>query len=138
MNKPISTTIELKIPFYDVDSMEITWHGNYLKYFEQARCALLDKIDFNYLNMKASGYGWPIVEMRIKYIRPSLFNQIVLVEATLTEYENRLKIDYIVRDKATDEILTKAHSVQMAVDLNTREALLVSPKVLIDKVETFK
>ena len=30
--------IELTVPFYDVDSMDIVWHGHYLKYFEDARC----------------------------------------------------------------------------------------------------
>src|SRR5690625_7911324 len=36
--------IELTVTFYDVDSMDIVWHGHYLKYFEDARCCLLDEI----------------------------------------------------------------------------------------------
>ena len=33
-----------KIDFFEVDSMRIAWHGNYVNYFERARCALLEKI----------------------------------------------------------------------------------------------
>ncbi len=44
--------IEIEIPFYDVDSAGIVWHGNYVKYFEVARCVLLDKLNYNYIDMK--------------------------------------------------------------------------------------
>ena len=42
----ISAEIEFKVEFYDVDSMNVVWHGNYVKYMESARCVLLDKIGF--------------------------------------------------------------------------------------------
>ncbi|MCG6538412.1 MAG: acyl-CoA thioesterase, partial [Syntrophales bacterium LBB04] len=29
-----------RVPFYDVDPMQIVWHGNYFHYFENARVAL--------------------------------------------------------------------------------------------------
>jgi len=32
--------VELTVEFFDVDSMQVVWHGNYLKYMERARCAL--------------------------------------------------------------------------------------------------
>ena len=30
----ISKSVALKAQFYDVDSMNVVWHGNYVKYFE--------------------------------------------------------------------------------------------------------
>ena len=27
----------LRVPFYDVDSMRVVYHGNYIKYLEEAR-----------------------------------------------------------------------------------------------------
>ena len=35
---------EIVVPFFDVDSMHIVWHGHYVKYLEVARCALLDRL----------------------------------------------------------------------------------------------
>ena len=32
--------IIIRVPFHDVDLMEVVWHGHYAKYFEIARCAL--------------------------------------------------------------------------------------------------
>jgi hypothetical protein len=59
-----SAEIALKIQFYDLDPMQVVWHGNYARYFEQARCALLDSIGYNYPEMKASGYAWPVIDMQ--------------------------------------------------------------------------
>ena len=133
----ITATIEIEIPYFDVDSMAITWHGHYVKYFEMVRCALLAKIDYDYKQMKDSGYAWPIVKLDIKYVKPSLFKQIVLVEATLVEYEHRLKIKYIIKDKQSGALLTKASTTQMAINIASQEACFVSPKVFTDKVEAY-
>ena len=38
-------SVEIEIPFHDVDMMEVAWHGHYVKYFEIARCALLDQFE---------------------------------------------------------------------------------------------
>ena len=55
--KPIvSVTIDLDLQFYDFDPMAVCWHGNYVRFFEQVRCALFKKIDYDYLQMNESGY----------------------------------------------------------------------------------
>lgn len=133
----VSETIELEIPFFDVDSIEITWHGHYIKYFEMARCALLDKIGYGYGEMKDSGYVWPVVDVRVKYIKPTIFQQKIIVEAHLVEYENRLKINYLIKDKATGKKLTTGHSIQVAVDAATQAMCYASPTCLIDKIKGF-
>ena len=37
----IHIDVEMQVPFFDVDMLEIVWHGHYVKYLEVARCALL-------------------------------------------------------------------------------------------------
>jgi acyl-CoA thioester hydrolase len=135
-NNILESEIDIKSQFYDLDPMNIVWHGNYARFFEQARCALLDKLDFNYQQMSETGYAWPIVDMRIKYVRPVRFPQTVRVTATLAEYENRLKINYLIRDAETLEKVTKGFTIQVAVDINTEEMMFQSPPMLIEKVES--
>lgn len=131
----ISAEAIIKVQFYDLDPMQVVWHGNYVRFLEQARCALLDKIGFNYEEMSRTRYAWPVVDMRVKYVRPIRFAQQIRVTATLLEYENRLKLGYVITDVASGEVLTKAHTVQVAVDMATNELLFESPVVLIDKVK---
>jgi acyl-CoA thioester hydrolase len=133
-----SETVLIEIPFHDVDPMEIVWHGHYCKYFEIARCQLLKKIDYEYNTMRASGYSWPIVEMHTKYIQPLVYQQTIRVEAKITEWENRLKIDYLIRDAVTGRKHTKAYSVQVAYHMENRELQFESPPILLEKLNLAK
>ena len=65
----LQAEIELVVPFFDVDMMEVVWHGHYVKYFEEARCALLDKLGHNYRQMRDAGYAWPIIDLQVRYFR---------------------------------------------------------------------
>lgn len=130
----ITRDVEIEVPFHDVDMMEIVWHGHYAKYLEIGRCVLLDAIDFNYPQMLASGYGWPVIDMQIRYIKGARFGQKIKVKASLVEWENRLKINYLITDAQTGERLTRAYTVQVAVDIQTREMKMVSPDILFEKL----
>ncbi len=71
----LSARVEIEVPFHDVDAMNVAWHGHYVKYFELARCALLRKFDYDYPQMHASGYAWPVVDCHLKYVRPARYGQ---------------------------------------------------------------
>jgi acyl-CoA thioester hydrolase len=130
----LSASMSIKVQFYDCDPMQIVWHGNYPRFFEQARCALLDRIAFNYRQMSATDYVWPIVDMRIKYVRSLQFGQVIEATATLVEFENRLRIAYELRDTASGEIVTKGETIQVAVHRVTGATEFESPPALLDAV----
>ena len=139
MNKSIvSCEVEIEVPFFDVDLMEIVWHGHYVKYFEVARCVLLDKIAYNYMQMRESGYTWPVIDMRLRYARPAKFGQKLIVHAKIIEWEHRLGIHYRIVDKLTGTRLTRGHTYQVAVDLATEEMCYESPPVLWKKLGLLK
>ena len=121
--------IELSPAFHDLDPMDVVWHGHYLKYLELARCALLQTFDYDYPQMRDSGYLWPIVDLRTKYLRPARFGQRLVVRAELTEWEVRMRIDYVIRDAETDEVVTRAHTLQVAVEIASGEMSYATPEV---------
>lgn len=129
-----SAEVEIKIPFHDVDPMQKVWHGHYVKYLELARCELLESFNYSYQEMQVSGYSWPIVDMRVKYMRPLVFDQKILVQASLVEWEYRIKIAYEIRDLKTQDKLSKAHTTHMAINLETGETCLESPMILSEKL----
>ncbi len=135
MSRPdLSWEIELQPAFYDLDPMDIVWHGHYVKYLELARCALLERFDYGYAQMRASGYVWPVVDMRLKYVRSAGYGQRIKVRAEITEWESRLRIDYLLRDAASGERLNKAYTIQVAVDVQSREMQYVCPPVLLERL----
>lgn len=126
--------VEMQVQFYDLDPMQIVWHGNYVKYLEVARCALLDKIDYNYAQMRASGYMWPIIDMHLRYAAPAAFGQRLLLRAEIVEWENRLRIDYLILDAASGKRLNRATTTQVAVDIHSGEMCFASPAILFEKL----
>lgn len=129
-----SAEAEIRVQFFDLDPMEVVWHGHYVKYLEIARCALLDTIDYNYAQMKASGYAWPVIDMHLRYIDSARFGQRLKLRAEIVEWENRLKIGYLVTDAIGGCRLLRASTTQVAVDMATREMCFVSPAVLFEKL----
>ncbi|MDN3521803.1 acyl-CoA thioesterase [Halomonas ramblicola] len=126
--------VEFEIPFHDVDMMEVAWHGHYVRYLEIARCRLLDALDYNYPQMRDSGFAWPVIDLRLRYAAPATFAQRIAIEARLSEWEHRLKVDYTIRDAESRQRLTRGWTVQVAVGLDDREMRLASPPVLVDRL----
>ena len=126
--------VDMEVQFFDLDPMEIVWHGNYVKYLEVVRCALLDKIGYNYPQMKESGYAWPVVDMHLRYVAPATFGQKIRLRADIVEWENCLKIDYLITDAASGKRLNRATTTMVAVNMATQEMCYVSPPVLMKKL----
>jgi acyl-CoA thioester hydrolase len=126
--------VEMTVQFFDLDPMEIVWHGRYVKYLEVVRCALLDKIGYNYVQMKASGYSWPVIDMHLRYVAPATFGQRLKLRADIVEWENRLKIDYLITDADSGKRLNKASTIMVAVEIASGAMCFVSPPVLFEKL----
>lgn len=127
-------SIDIRVPFFDVDMMHVVWHGHYVKYIEEARCALLESMGYGYEAMRDSGYAWPVIDMQLRYMNAAVFGQNISVRAELVEWENRLTIHYLILDSATGQRLTRARSVQVAVSIANGEMQLASPDCLLQAV----
>ncbi|KXF80174.1 acyl-CoA thioesterase [Enterovibrio coralii] len=125
---------KLVTAFQDADPMGVVYHGNYFRYFEEARRLLMEKIDYGYRAMEASGYLWPVIDAKVRYIRAIEYNKPIKVIATLAEWENRLKVNYLIVDAASNERLCKAHTVQVPVTIEGQEMQFAAPPVLKEKL----
>ncbi|KLV04072.1 4-hydroxybenzoyl-CoA thioesterase [Photobacterium aquae] len=133
----LSAEVTMVTAFQDADPMGVVYHGNYFRFFEEARRVMMDKIGYGYREMQASGYVWPIIDTRVKYVKPIPFNHEIRVVATLTEWENRLRVDYVIYDAETGGRMTKAHTMQVAVTIDGGEMCFVSPTAFTRKLEAW-
>ena len=127
----------LTVPFHDADMMGVTWHGHYIRCMEIARCELLERIGYTYLDMYDSGYAWPVVDLKIRYSKGCTFGDRLRILITVDEVEFRFKLSYRIENADTGELLTKASTTQVAVDTKTGEMSYPSPKILVDRIEAF-
>ena len=130
----LAASAEIVVPFHDLDPVDIVWHGNYVKYLEVARDELMNRIGYSHDAMRASGFVWPVVEMKLRYLQAARLRQKLRVRASISEYEYRLKIVYDISDAASGRRLTRAHTVQVAVRVDTGEMLFQTPPVLREKI----
>ncbi len=137
MKAIVSETVRASPQFYDIDPMNVVWHGNYPRFFELARTALFQRIGYGYDAMVASGFAWPVVDLHVRYYRPLRLGRSVDISAAITEWENRLKVEYVLRDAESGERTTKGHTVQVAVEIKSEEMLWQTPPILKEKLAPF-
>jgi Predicted thioesterase len=130
----VEATVEALVAFHDVDVAGVVWHGHYLKYLENARWALMERLDFGLDAMIASGYAWPIVEVHVKYVHAARFGDRLSVQASLVEWQSRLTVNYLVMHAATAERVARARTVQAAVEASSGVLQFESPAVLVERV----
>ena len=130
-----STEYELKVSFEDLDPMSIVWHGNYMRYMEQARCDLLEKINYTYNDIKVDGYAYPVAKMKVKYIKPAFFGDILTVKTEVISIEPTLEIKYKIFNKKTGDKIFEAYTMQIAIDFEKKQSVYTPPKRLIEAVK---
>lgn len=132
----LTAVVTLRIPFHDVDSARVVWHGHYFKYFELARCALLDRIGYNYETMAETGIVWPIVKSSTKYLRPLVFNQVVRVAARLKEWDMHLLMEYCIEGE-DGQVYTKGSTTQVPLDARSLELQFGTPAFLLERMKDY-
>lgn len=118
---------KFRVSFEDLDPMNIVWHGNYMRYMEQARCALLAKLNYTYMDMKEEGYVYPVAKMKVKYIRPATFGDNLTLVLDVMSIEPTLDIKYQIYNDKTGDKIFEATTMQIGMDINTYESVYTPP-----------
>jgi len=129
MAPSVSTSVTLKVPYYDVDLMQIVWHGNYLKYFEVARQALFKKcgVDMQCYTGN-SKYVFPVVRSSVKHISPLRFDDEFTCTAILKEVRVRIVLDFEIKLTSDGRLCATGRSEQVAVRLPEMEMAFQIPE----------
>jgi acyl-CoA thioester hydrolase len=129
MAQSISTSVTLKVPYYDVDLMQIVWHGNYLKYFEVARQTLFREcgVDLRHY-MKDTRYVFPVVRSTIKHIWPLRFDDEFVCTAVVKEFRVKIVLDFEVKLLSNGKVCARGRSEQVAVLIPEMEMAFQIPE----------
>ena len=111
-----SYEVTLKVPFYDLDPMQIVWHGNYLKYFDIARSELYDHqgVDLFAFHDKTR-YIFPIIRTSVKHIRPLKRGDEFVCRATVKEARTKIVVLFEIRLVKDGTICARGATEQVAV-----------------------
>lgn len=129
MEHKISSTVELKVPFYDIDLMQVVWNGNYQKYFEVARQALFKECGLDlHRHMQEKRYAFPVIRSKVKHIRPLRLDDEFICKATLREASVKIVIDFEIRLTANGQVCATGQSEQAALLMPEMEMAFKIPE----------
>jgi acyl-CoA thioester hydrolase len=116
MASDVSTSVRLRVPYYDVDLMQVVWNGNYFKYFEVARQALFRECGLDlrrYLDEKR--YVFPVIRSAIKHIHPLRLDDEFSCKATLREARVKIVLDFEIKRISDGRLCATGRSEQAAL-----------------------
>ncbi len=118
MNVPKSQSheVRMKVPFFDLDPMQIVWHGNYLKYFDIARSELFGSLGADLFAFhERTRYVFPIIRSAVKHIRPLRWGDEFICRATVKDARTKIVVAFEIRLVADGKVCARGTTEQAAV-----------------------
>ena len=113
----LTLTIPVRVRFSEVDSLQMTWHGSYVKFLEDAREAFGVKYGLEYMYMYNSGYVAPIVDMHLQYKQSIAYGEQILIEITYVPTRAaKIVFDYKIYRKSDMTLAVIANTIQLFQD----------------------
>ena len=118
-----------RVPFYDVDAMQIVWHGNYFNYFENARVALFTSLGVDLFEFyRKTQCLFPIIRTSTKHIYPLRYRDEFICKATVVEGKSKIIVDFEIRLKDEGKLCTRGRTEQIAVKAPEMEIMYSIPE----------
>jgi len=73
----------VRVRYAETDAAGVVYYANYLTYFEVARVELLRALGYPIAAVEARGVILPVVEARLKYLRPARLDDLLTVSVSL-------------------------------------------------------
>lgn len=110
----LTHTITVNVRFSELDPLQVVWHGNYVKYLEDAREAWGIRYGLGYMDMYKNGFVAPLYDLQLHYRgRASINDRLTVTITYCNTTEGRIVFHYEIRNTGTEELLLTAESLQL-------------------------
>jgi acyl-CoA thioester hydrolase len=122
-----------RVIYADTDKMGYVYHANYFRWFETARSELFREIGISYKAIEAEGIFLPVSEAHCKFISPSQYDDILVIETSLdTRVKAGMKFDYRIFNQDGKKVLARGYTKHACVDQNGK---VVRPPEFLAKLK---
>lgn len=126
--------VEIRVPFHDVDPMNVVWHGNYFKYFEMARTELERRLGLTVPVLHDMGYICPVIESYCRHVSPMGYDDQGRCRAWVADLDRRVTVGYELWNVTANRRSAEGYTVQVALDRDSRKMLMTVPEGIADRV----
>ena len=112
---------ERKINYYETDKMGIVHHSNYIRFFEEARCDLLDVYGLPYDLMEERGIMSPVLGVSCKYKQHVTYGDIIQIHSYIKDFTGvKFTVAYELYNKETGKLCVSGESNHCFTDSNLK------------------
>lgn len=69
-----------RVYYADTDAYGVVWHGSYLRWMEQGRVELCDKLGLDLVELKKNDIAIPVTNMNVRYKSSAKLDDRVIIE----------------------------------------------------------
>jgi acyl-CoA thioester hydrolase len=104
--------MEVRVIYADTDAMRITYHANYLKWFEMGRTEYLRELGFAYKDMEDEAMLMlPLTSSGMTYKKPAVYDDVLEIVTFIEKLGGAsIRFGYEVYRKETGELLVTGHT----------------------------
>ena len=112
---------ERKINYYETDRMGIVHHSNYIRFMEEARCYLLEKVGMPYSAFEEKGVMIPVLGVNCDFKHHVTFDDTILIKLYVKDFNGvRLTMGYSATEKNTGEIVFSGETKHCFTNLDLK------------------
>lgn len=110
---------EFRVRYGETDQMGIVHHSVYPLYFEMGRTELFRQVGYPYTEMEKLGIIMPLNELKVKYVNPAKYDDLLIVETTIASYSPvKIVFSYRIVDRA-GSLYTQGETTLVCVNKNS-------------------
>ncbi len=114
----MNSVLQFKVHIYDTDCYGVMWHGNYLKWLEQARDAVMVNAGLD-LQMPHEGAVYPVCEQQCRFRKPAKLRDTLEIRSTVEIKGPRLIFSqpiYRIEADGSDTLIYESTTVCVVCD----------------------
>ncbi|MFC1725125.1 acyl-CoA thioesterase [candidate division KSB1 bacterium] len=110
--------MEVRVRYADTDTMGVVYHSNYFIWCEMARTELIRNLGYSYKEFENNGIALPVIEGRMFYKTPAVYDDVVLVRTKLVDLTKvKMKLSYNISNKKTGKLLAEGYTVHCYLNI---------------------
>jgi acyl-CoA thioester hydrolase len=127
---------KIRVRYGETDQMGYVYYGNYAEFYEVARVEMLRNLGLSYKWMEETGIMMPVLELKCKYIKPALYDDLITIKVSLKEMpKTRIVFNYELFNE-NNELINIGETTLVFVNINTKRPTL-GPVEFINKLEPY-
>lgn len=126
----------IRVRYGETDQMGYVYYGRYAEYYEVGRTDLLRGLGLSYKGFEDEGIMLPVAEMKIRYMRPARYDDLLTVVTRLEDLPTaRIRFVYDTYNEAGEHLNTGEVTLVFTNALTRRPVR--PPAAMMEKLEPF-